>query len=134
MNDLATKASSLKDDVSDEFSKGASRIAKTADHAGSDLTKDMAKLKDDMASIQHTLAKLASNAGNEAVRTAQNIGSTVADQVTDYASNAASSVQAQAKTFASELETMARRNPLGTIGGTLFVGIVIGMLSRGGRH
>ena len=68
------------------------------------------------------------------MRTAQNIGSTVADQVTDYASNAASSVQAQAKTFASELETMARRNPLGTIGGTLIVGIVIGMLSRGGRH
>ena len=131
MTDLATKTSSLKDDASDEFNKGASRIAKSADHANADLARDMAKLKDDMASIQHTLAKLASNAGNEAVRTAQNIGSTVADQVTDFASHAATSAQAQAKTFASEIESMARRNPLGTIGGTLFVGIVIGMLSRG---
>ena len=131
MTDLATKTSNMRDDVSDEFSKGASRIANTANHANADLAKDMAKLKDDMASIQQTLAKLASNAGTEAYRTAQNIGATVADQVTDLASQAATSAQAQAKTFASELENTARRNPLGTIGGTLFVGIVIGMLSRG---
>ena len=131
MTDLATKTSNLKDDVSDEFNKGASRMVNSANHATADLAKDMSKLKDDMASIQHTLAKLASNAGNEAYRTAQNIGSSVADQVTDFASQAATSAQAQAKTFASEIESMARRNPLGTIGGTLFVGIVIGMLSRG---
>ena len=84
-----------------------------------------------MASIQQTLSKLASNAGSEAYKTAQSIGSTVASQVSDIASSAATGAQAQAKTFASELESMARRNPLGTIGGTLFVGIVIGMLSRG---
>lgn len=131
MTDLATKTSSMRDDVSSEFNKGASRIAGTANEANADLAKDMAKLKDDMASIQQTLAKLASNAGGEAYRTAQNIGATVADQVTDLASQAATSAQNQAKTFASELEGMARRNPLGTIGGTLFVGIVIGMLSRG---
>lgn len=124
-------AASLKDDVSKEFSKGASRIADSADNATADLAKDMTKLKDDMAAIQQTLTKLASNAGNEAIRTAQNIGSTVADQVSDFAGQAANAAQAQAKTFASELEGMARRNPLGTIGGTLFVGIVIGMLSRG---
>jgi ElaB/YqjD/DUF883 family membrane-anchored ribosome-binding protein len=121
MTDLATKTSNIKDDVGNEFNKGAARIASSANEATGDLSKDMAKLKDDMAS----------NAGNEAVRTAQSIGSTVADQVSDLASQAATSAQAQAKTFASELEGMARRNPLGTIGGTLFVGIVIGMLSRG---
>jgi ElaB/YqjD/DUF883 family membrane-anchored ribosome-binding protein len=131
MTDLATKTSNIKDDVGNEFNKGAARIASSANEATGDLSKDMAKLKDDMASIQQTLAKLASNAGNEAVRTAQSIGSTVADQVSELASQAATSAQAQAKTFASELEGMARRNPLGTIGGTLFVGIVIGMLSRG---
>lgn len=131
MTDVATKTSSMRDDVSSEFNKGAARIAGSANEANADLAKEMAKLKDDMASIQQTLSKLASNAGGEAYRTAQNIGATVADQVTDLASQAATSAQTQAKTFASELEGMARRNPLGTIGGTLFVGIVIGMLSRG---
>jgi hypothetical protein len=36
-----------------------------------------------------------------------------------------------AKTLASELEGMARRNPLGTIAGALLVGVIIGMMSRG---
>jgi hypothetical protein len=31
----------------------------------------------------------------------------------------------------SELEGMARRNPLGTIAGALLVGVIIGMISRG---
>ena len=31
------------------------------------------------------------------------------------------------------MENMARKNPLGTIGATLLVGVVIGMMSRGGR-
>ena len=91
----------------------------------------MRNLKSDMASIQQTLTKLASNAGSEAYKTAQNIGSTVASQASDFASSAVNSVQDQAKTFASELENRARANPLGTIGATLVVGIVIGMLSRG---
>jgi ElaB/YqjD/DUF883 family membrane-anchored ribosome-binding protein len=55
----------------------------------------------------------------------------VASQASDIASSAMSSAQDQAKTFASELEMRARANPLGTIGATLVVGIVIGMLSRG---
>ncbi len=51
------------------------------------------------------------------VKTAQNIGQTVASQASDMATSAMNSAQQQAKTFASELEGMARRNPLGTIGG-----------------
>jgi hypothetical protein len=43
----------------------------------------------------------------------------------------ASTAKEQVKTFASELEAMARKNPLGTIAGTLVAGIVIGMMSRG---
>jgi ElaB/YqjD/DUF883 family membrane-anchored ribosome-binding protein len=37
----------------------------------------------------------------------------------------------QVKTFAWELEAMAKRNPLGTIAGAVVVGIVIGLLTRG---
>jgi ElaB/YqjD/DUF883 family membrane-anchored ribosome-binding protein len=49
----------------------------------------------------------------------------------DKSSELATSAKAQVKTFASELEAMARRNPLGTIAGALLVGVVIGMMSRG---
>jgi ElaB/YqjD/DUF883 family membrane-anchored ribosome-binding protein len=45
----------------------------------------------------------------------------------------ASSAKEQAKTLVSKVENMARRNPLGTIGATLLAGVVIGMMSRGGR-
>jgi ElaB/YqjD/DUF883 family membrane-anchored ribosome-binding protein len=46
-------------------------------------------------------------------------------------SDLATSAKEHAKTFASELEGMARRNPLGTIAGALAVGVVLGMMSRG---
>jgi hypothetical protein len=51
--------------------------------------------------------------------------------VTDTGSELASAAKEHAKTFASELEGMARRNPLGTIAGALLVGVIIGMMSRG---
>jgi ElaB/YqjD/DUF883 family membrane-anchored ribosome-binding protein len=41
-----------------------------------------------------------------------------------------SSAGDQAKTFASELETMARRNPLGTLAGAVAIGVLIGIMGR----
>jgi ElaB/YqjD/DUF883 family membrane-anchored ribosome-binding protein len=74
-----------------------------------------------------------SQAGGEATRTAQSVGSAVASQIGGVASDMASATTEQAKTFASELENMARKNPLGTIGVTLLAGVIIGMITRGGR-
>ena len=74
----------------------------------------------------------------EAAKAIRDIGETVAAQVgtaasglADKSSELAGSAKAQVKTFASELEAMARRNPLGTIVGALLVGVVIGIMSRG---
>jgi hypothetical protein len=50
--------------------------------------------------------------------------------VADAGSALASSAKEHAKTLTSELEGMARRNPLGTIAGALLVGVIIGMISR----
>jgi ElaB/YqjD/DUF883 family membrane-anchored ribosome-binding protein len=36
----------------------------------------------------------------------------------------------QAKTVASELESMARRNPLGAIAGAVLIGVLIGLVGR----
>jgi ElaB/YqjD/DUF883 family membrane-anchored ribosome-binding protein len=128
----------LKDKVGDALDRGKSNLADSANAASDNLGDDVAKLREDMAAIQKTLSKFAAQAGNEAVKTAQNVGSAVASQVGDVASQVgaaaseyANSATQQVKTFASEMETMARKNPLGTIGATLLVGVVIGMMSRG---
>jgi ElaB/YqjD/DUF883 family membrane-anchored ribosome-binding protein len=92
----------------------------------------------DIASLKESLAQLAAQAGGDAAKAMRNMSQTVASQVGDAASGAAdkgadlaAAAKEQVKTFASELESMARRNPLGTIAGTLVVGIVLGMMSRG---
>jgi ElaB/YqjD/DUF883 family membrane-anchored ribosome-binding protein len=98
----------------------------------------LSQLSRDVASLKETFALLASQAGGEAAKTMRNMSEAVASQVGDAASGVAdtgsdlaTSAKQHAKTFASELEAMARRNPLGTIAGTLVVGIIVGMMSRG---
>ena len=97
----------------------------------SQLSRDMARLKD-------TFAQLVSQAGDAGTKTIRGFGQTVASQVGGAATGVAgtgsdlvSSATGQAKTLASELEDMARRNPLGTIAGALVLGLVVGMMSRG---
>ena len=80
------------------------------------FSRDVAGLKDSLRNVSQTVAS--------------QIGSTTSDMM-DTGSDLASSAKERAKTFASELESMARRNPLGTIAGALLVGVVIGMMSRG---
>ena len=114
------------------------------DHNGSEqvrrdgLGETVSQLSRDLASLKNTVTLLASQAGGGAAKAVRDIGQSVASQVGDAASGAADSsadlaatAKEHVKTFASELEGMARRNPLGTIAGTLLVGIVIGMMSRG---
>ena len=98
----------------------------------------LTQLSRDVASLKDTFALLASQASGEAAKTMRNMSDAVASQVGDAASGVAdtgsdlaSSAKQHAKTFASELEAMARRNPLGTIAGTLVVGVIVGMMSRG---
>jgi len=103
-----------------------------------DLGETLSQLSRDMASLKNTFALLASQAGGEAVKTMRNMSDAVASQVgeaaggvADTSSDLATSAREHVKTFASELEAMARRNPLGTIAGTLVVGVIVGMMSRG---
>ena len=105
-----------------------------------DLGETLSQLSRDVASLKNTFALLASQAGGEAVKTMRNMSDAVASQVgeaaggvADTSSDLATSARQHVKTFASELEAMARRNPLGTIAGTLVVGVIVGMMSRGRR-
>jgi hypothetical protein len=79
------------------------------------------------------MQKYAQDATKNAASTMQS----VAGQVGDAASSAnesgaqiASSATETAKTFASELERTARRNPLGALAGALAAGVLIGLITR----
>jgi ElaB/YqjD/DUF883 family membrane-anchored ribosome-binding protein len=128
------------DSIAGAFDRGRTKIAESATAAGDDLAGDMKNLRADVAKMQETLMKFASEVGSHSSRTMSDVGQAVAGQVAsaaggiaDAGAGMAASATAQAKTFASELESMARRNPLGTLAGTLMVGVVVGFISRGGR-
>jgi len=54
----------------------------------------------------------------------------VASGLADKGAEMAGAVSGQAKTFASELENVARGNPLGALAGAVAVGFLIGMMGR----
>jgi ElaB/YqjD/DUF883 family membrane-anchored ribosome-binding protein len=92
---------------------------------------------EELASLKETVASLVSSAGSGAMKTMRDAGDTVATQVGNAASgaiqvgaDAATYAGEQAKTFASEVEGFARRNPLGALGAALAVGVLIGMIGR----
>jgi hypothetical protein len=120
-------------------SLGSTSASSDGDHVRRDgFGETLSQLSRDVASLKNTFALFASQVGGEAAAAMRNMGEAAASQVGDAAggvvdsgSDIASSAKQHAKTFTSELEAMARRNPLGTIAGTLMVGVIIGMMSRG---
>jgi len=102
------------------------------------LGETMKQLSRDVAGLKDTLAKLVSQASGRGAKAVQDMSQSVASQVGSAASGVAdtgsdlvSTAKGHAKTFASELEDMARRNPLGTIAASLLIGAIFGMMSRG---
>jgi ElaB/YqjD/DUF883 family membrane-anchored ribosome-binding protein len=119
----------VKEKVGDALERGKSGFADSAQAAGDSLASDVATIREGMAAMQATLARFVTDTGNEAVKTAKNVASSVGDAAGEMATAA----KEQAKTVTSEIENMARSNPLGTLAATLLIGVVLGMISRGGR-
>jgi ElaB/YqjD/DUF883 family membrane-anchored ribosome-binding protein len=87
-------------------------------------------------SVLDTAKQMTSDVANKAsdiASAASDSAKKMTSDVANRASDAASAVSEQAKTFASELERMGRANPLGAIAAALLVGVVIGLIGRGGR-
>jgi ElaB/YqjD/DUF883 family membrane-anchored ribosome-binding protein len=123
--------------VSDSINRGKDAIAGAATDAANSAGSDLQAIRNDLNNLKDTLSRFMSQAGNEAVKSARQVTSNVAGQVGDVASDLAnrgsqlaSSAGDQAKTFAAELESMARRNPLGALAGAVAVGVLIGIMGR----
>jgi len=139
MNSNVSSEQTSRRPAPSEPSLGSTSARSDADDIRRDgFAETLSQLSREIASLKDTFALLASQTGGEAAKKMRNMSEAVASQVGDAASGVAdtssdlaTSAKQQAKTFASELEAMARRNPLGTIAGTLVVGVIVGMMTRG---
>ena len=139
MNSHVSSEQTSRRPAPSEPSLGSTSPRSDADDIRRDgFAETLSQLSREIASLKDTFALLASQTGGEAAKKMRNMSEALVSQVGDAAggvadtgSDLATSAKQHAKTFASELEAMARRNPLGTIAGTLVVGVIVGMMSRG---
>jgi ElaB/YqjD/DUF883 family membrane-anchored ribosome-binding protein len=145
---FATTASQFKDSprngpgasglpISESVVRGKEAIGTAASEAMNSAGSDLQSLRADLNSLKDTVATFVSQAGSEAAKSAREVTSNVADQVGSVTSDLAgkgadmaSAASSQAKSFAAELENMARRNPIGAMAGAVVAGVLIGLLGR----
>jgi ElaB/YqjD/DUF883 family membrane-anchored ribosome-binding protein len=123
--------------ISESVARGKEAIGTAASEAMNSAGSDLQSLRADLNSLKDTVATFVSQAGSGAAKSAREVTSNVADQVGAAASDLAgkgaemaSAASDQAKSFAVELENMARRNPIGAMAGAVVVGVLIGLLGR----
>jgi ElaB/YqjD/DUF883 family membrane-anchored ribosome-binding protein len=123
--------------VGDAINRARDAVSVATNEAVNSAGPDLQAIQNDLNSLKDTLSLFMSQASTQAVKSARDATSNFAGQVGDVASDLAdrgtqlvSSAGDQAKTFASELETMARRNPLGTLAGAVAIGVLIGIMGR----
>ena len=110
--------------------EGVSIAASEAVDAGG---ADFKALQSDLSDLKDTVTKFIARAGNETAKSAREIAGQVGAAASDIAergANVASVTTDQAKNLATELENIARRNPLGAIAGAVIVGVLIGLMGR----
>jgi ElaB/YqjD/DUF883 family membrane-anchored ribosome-binding protein len=112
--------------VAEAVNRGKDAMQNAADDVFGSATADLQALRRDLNGLKDTVTKLVGHVGNEAVRSARDVSSALASSGADIASSTAE----RGKSLASDLETMARRNPLGAIAGAVVIGVLIGMMGR----
>jgi ElaB/YqjD/DUF883 family membrane-anchored ribosome-binding protein len=136
MDQLKTQGSSKAADrvdrpgglVASSVSRSREAVSAAASEAMDAGGADLKALRSNLSDL-----KFVAQASHETAKSACEIGSQVGAAASDIAergANAASAATDQAKTFATELENIARRNPLGAIAGAVVVGVLIGILGR----
>jgi len=133
----ARSAGATGPSVAEAVGRGKDAIGTAAAEAMGSANSDLQALRTDLNSLRDTVTKFLAQAGSEAERSAYDLTSNLAGQVSDAAGNIASRsaemasvASGQAKTLASELESMARRNPIGAMAGAVLLGVLIGLMGR----
>jgi len=123
--------------ISESVARGKEAIGATAAEAMNSAGSDLQSLRTDLNSLKDTLARFMAHAGSEAAKSAREVTSNVAGQVggvagdlADKGVEMASTAADRAKSFGSELENMARRNPIGALAGAVVIGVLIGLMGR----
>lgn len=123
--------------ISESMARSKDAIGAAANEAMSAAGSDLQSLRADLNGLRDTVMKFMSQAGHEAAKSAREVTANVAGQVGGAVSDLsgkgaemASAASDQAKTFASEVENIARRNPLGAIAGAVALGVLIGLMGR----
>jgi ElaB/YqjD/DUF883 family membrane-anchored ribosome-binding protein len=87
---------------------------------------DMARLQEELSALRSTVTTLLGEVRAGAAKTLRAAGEVVTHQGSALAATASD----RAQSWASELESLARRKPLSTIAGALVAGVIIGLLGR----
>jgi ElaB/YqjD/DUF883 family membrane-anchored ribosome-binding protein len=130
---VPSKGDSVRESVASTISRGKEAVSAAASDAMDTAGADLKALQSDLSDLKEIVAKLASRASDEAAKSAREIAgqvSTAASDLAEKGANAASVATDQAKTLVTELENIARRNPLGALTGAVVVGVLIGMMGR----
>src|ERR1700759_2850805 len=118
--------------ISDAAARGRDAIGAAANEAANTAGTDLQSLRSDLNGLKDTVTQFMSEAADKATSSAREICCNAADRVSDVAGDVAqrgsamaSTATDQGKTLASELEAMARRNPVGALAGARIGGIII---------
>jgi ElaB/YqjD/DUF883 family membrane-anchored ribosome-binding protein len=123
----------LRESAADSISRAKEGVSAAASDARESAGADLKALQSDLSHLKETVAKLVSRTGDEAAKSAREIAgqvSTAAGDLAEKGANVASVATDQAKSLVTELENVARRNPLGALAGAVVVGVLIGMMGR----
>jgi ElaB/YqjD/DUF883 family membrane-anchored ribosome-binding protein len=136
MDQTKTQAPSkegLRESAANSINRAKEGMSAAASDARESAGADLKALQSDLSHLKETVAMLVSHTGGEAAKSAREIAgqvSTAASDLADKGANVASAATDQAKSLVMELETIARRNPLGALAGAVVVGVLIGMMRR----
>ena len=127
--------------VSESLNRGKDAIEAAASEAMPAAAADLQAIRNDLSNLKDTLARFMAQASSEAAKSARDVSSSIAGQLKDAVGDVAddlagkgtqfvSTAGEQGKTFAAEMEAIARRNPLGALAGALAIGFLIGVWGR----
>lgn len=124
---------SSRESLASSITRGKEASSTAASDALDAGGADLKALQRDLSELKETLAKIIARAGDETAKSAREIAgqvTTAAGDLAERGANVASVATEQAKSLATELENIARRNPLGALAGAVVVGILIGRMGR----